>query len=244
MTRATPSRPGPLAFDPVAVGGAECAAWAAYYRREWLPFLRAAVTMVRAGFGMPWRRTLIGAWHVLRANQVWAPYPANDPDGARAAMGRFYRLVVRSGWAGFDPGRAAALEVQWWHVHREHQHDAGVTESELVDALTDLYTYVYGLPDSVVRPAAALRVAAMDASDRWVAAGCATDDPLLARERRLLVASFSALRDAVDRNPDRAGRDGPDLSSGPGQASTGRPPRASTDSGGTPSSAVDGSGTV
>jgi hypothetical protein len=32
-----------------------------------------------------------------------------------------------------------------------------------------------------------------------VAAGCASDDPLLARERRLLVASFSALRDAVDR---------------------------------------------
>lgn len=244
MTIAPASRPGPLTFDPVAVGRAECAAWAAYYRREWVPFLRSAVTMVRAGFGMPWPRTVFGAWWVLRANQLWAPFPDNDPDGARAAMGRFYRLVVRSGWGGFDPVRAAALEVQWWRVHREHQHDAGGTESELVDALCALYAYVYGLPDSVVRPAAALRVAAMDASDRWVAAGCATDDPLLARERRLLVASFSALRDAVDRRPDRADRCGPDLPSGPGQASTGRPPRASTDSGGTPSSAVAGSGTV
>jgi len=201
MTVATTSRPGPLTFDPVAVGRAECAAWAAYYRREWMPFLRAAVTMVRAGFGMPWRRTLMGAWHVLRANQLWAPFPANDPDGARAAMRRFYRLVVQSGWGGFDPTQAAVLEVEWWRVHREHQHDTGVTEAELIDALTALYAYVYGLPASNVRPAAALRVDAMDASDRWVAAGCALDDPLLAQERRLLVASFSALRDAVDRRP-------------------------------------------
>lgn len=199
MTVATSSRPGPLTFDPVAVGRAECAAWAAYYRHEWIPFLRAAVTMVRAGFGMPWRRTLVGAWHVLRANQLWAPYPDNDPDGARATMRRFYRLVVRSGWGGFEPERAAALEVRWWRVHREHQHDTGVTQAHLVDALTALYASVYGLPASAVRPAAALRVDAMDASDRWVATGRALDDPLLARERRLLVASFSALRDAVDR---------------------------------------------
>ncbi len=199
MTSATTTRPDSRTFDPVAVGRAECAAWAAYYRREWVPFLGAAVTMVRAGFGMPRRRTLLGAWYVLRANQLWAPYPVNDPDGAQAAMRRFYGLVVRSGWGGFDPGRAAALEVQWWRVHREHQHDTDVTEVQLVDSLTELYAYVYRLPEPAVRPAAALRVDAMDASDRWVAAGCASDDPLLARERRLLVASFSALGDAVDR---------------------------------------------
>ena len=198
-SRSATSRPGPMTFDPVAVGRAECAAWAAYYRREWGPFLRAAVTMVRSGFGMPWLRTLQGAWHVLRANQLWAPFPDNDADGARAAMRRFYRLVVRSGWGGFDPARAATLEVHWWRVHREHQHDTGVTEEQLVDALTALYAYVYDLPPAAVQPAAALRVQAMDASDRWVAAGCVLADPLLSQERRLLVASFSALRDAVDR---------------------------------------------
>lgn len=196
--------PGPRMFDPVAVGRAECAAWAAYYRREWVPFLRAAVTMVRAGFDMPRWRSLLGAWLVLRANQLWAPYPANDPDGARAAMRRFYTLVVRSGWSGFDPDRAATLEVEWWRVHREHQHDTRVTQAQLVDALTALYADVYGLPASAVAPAAALRVDAMEVSDRWVAAGCAPDDPLLAQERRMLVASFSALRDAVDRRAAQA----------------------------------------
>ena len=30
-------------FDPVRIGRLETVAWVAYYRREWLKFLRAAV---------------------------------------------------------------------------------------------------------------------------------------------------------------------------------------------------------
>jgi hypothetical protein len=37
----------------------------------------------------------------------------------------------------------------------------------------------------------------MQFSDEWVEAGCDLADPLLARERRELVASYSALRLAV-----------------------------------------------
>ena len=185
-------------FDPVVVGQLECDAWAAYYRREWVPFLRAAVGMVRAGFGMGRLRTLRGAWQVLRANQVWAPYPDNDPASAREHMRRFYALVARD-HPRLDPARAAALEVEWWRVHREHQHAADVTEDELTGALADLYSYVYEVPAGAVRSAAQLRARAMDVSDRWVAAGCHRDDPQLAEERQLLVASFSALRGAVDR---------------------------------------------
>jgi hypothetical protein len=38
-----------------------------------------------------------------------------------------------------------------------------------------------------------------DLSDRWVRAGCGLDDPLLTEERRALVASYAALRSAVER---------------------------------------------
>ena len=186
-------------FDPVVIGRRDCDAWAAYYRREWVPFLRAAIGMVDAGFGMGRRRTLRGAWHVLRANQVWAPYPDNDPDAAREQMRRFYALVFADGHPHLHPVRAAALEVQWWRVHRLHQHAGHVTESTLTAALVDLYAYVHQVPDGTVRDAARLRVEAMDCSDRWVAAGCDRDGPLLAQERRLLVASYTALRDAIDR---------------------------------------------
>ena len=192
--------PGPRSFDPVVVGNRETDAWAAYYRHEWRSFLVASVGMVSAGFGMTPRRTLTGAYYVLRANQLWAPYPENRPDGACAYMRRFYGLVVRSGGLDLDPARAALLEVEWWRIHRAHQHDDMVTEAQLEAALVDLYSYVYGADPEAVRPAARKRVEAMDLSDRWVGAGCHRDDPLLAKERRTLVASYAALRTAVEES--------------------------------------------
>ncbi len=187
------------AFDPVVLGHHECDAWVAYYRHEWRRFLRAAVGMVSTGFGMGPRRSVLGAWHVLRANQAWAPFPDNDPDVARAEMRRFYALVRSSGRHTLDPDRAAALEVAWWDVHRRHQHDEGVTSEELVDTLNALYAFVYQARPELTRPAAEHRVAAMDLSDDWVRAGRRLDDPLIAQERLALVASYTALRDASDR---------------------------------------------
>ena len=193
-------RHGPRSFDAVEVGRRETDAWVAYYRHEWVAFLRASVGMVAAGFGMDRLDTLRGAWLVLRANRAWAPFPDNDPDRARALMRDFYALVAGTSDLALDPGRASTLEVEWWRVHREHQHDGAVTTEDLVAALVDLYAYVYGAPADLVRPAAERRVEAMDLSDRWVRAGCALDDPLLAAERRALVASYAALLDAVGRS--------------------------------------------
>ena len=81
-------------FDPRKVGLLECDAWVTYYRREWLKFLRAAVLLTRHTFALPWPETVRGAWLVLRANQLWAPFPNNDPaggpqgDGALLPVGR------------------------------------------------------------------------------------------------------------------------------------------------------------
>jgi len=191
---------GPRSFDPVRLGEQETTAWASYYRHEWLTFLRAAVGMVRTGFGMGPVRTVVGAYHVLRANQLWAPYPDNDPDRARASMRRFYTLVSRDLELSLDPVRASELEVEWWRLHREHQHDPDVLEEALVQSLVDLYAYVYDVPPESVREAARFRVEAMDHSDAWVANGCDLADPLLTQERRALVASHTALRHAVGRD--------------------------------------------
>jgi hypothetical protein len=188
---------GPRTFDPDTVGNAETDAWASYYRREWWPFLKAAVEMVHDGFGMGRLRTLQGAYYVLRANQKWAPNPDNDPAAARDYMRRFYGLVVRDSDLGLDPVEAARREVEWWRLHREHQYGIVDDEEPLVDALVDLYSYVYGVPEETVREAARHRVQAMEHSDAWVQAGCDLTDPLLARERAALLASYRALRAAV-----------------------------------------------
>jgi hypothetical protein len=184
-------------FDPDALGQAECDAWVAYYRREWRRFLQAAVAMVRLGFGMPRPQTLLGAWYVLRANQVWAPFPDNDPARARRFMRRFYGLVIRHDGLTLDPAEAARLEVEWWRVHRQHQRADELTEDDLTAALVDLYSYVYGTERAAVHEAARQRVVAMAHSDAWVAGGCRDDDPELAAERAALLASYRALRGAV-----------------------------------------------
>jgi hypothetical protein len=190
-------------FDPRAVGSWECRAWETYYQRRWVAFLIASVAMVRSAFEMTWPRTLVGAWLVLRANMVWAPYPDNDPDEARRLMRLFYRLLRKCSGASFDPVRAAELEVEWWRVHREGQHADGSAGGEpsptLVDALAGLYAYTYGVEPDSVRQAAALRAEAMDVSDAWVEDGAKPGDPRLATERALLVRSYAALLSAVHR---------------------------------------------
>jgi hypothetical protein len=185
-------------FDPVRLGGHEADAWVAYYQRRWATFLRAAVGMVRVGFGMPWHRTLRGAWLVLRANQLWAPYPDNDPDGARALMRRFYAMVVESSGETFDIDEAARLEVDWWREHRYIQReapDAGL--GALTDALAALYSHVYGVPPGTVREAAAHRAEAMRISDEWVAAGCDPKSDAIAAERDELIKGYTQLRGSI-----------------------------------------------
>jgi len=175
--------------------------WVAYYRREWPSFLRGAVTLTRHTFALPWPSTLHGAWLVLRANQLWAPYPNNDPEGARRAMERFYRLVSKRHGDTFDSRRASELEVEWWRVHREHQHDGsgGTDERPLIAALSALYAYVYGVPETDVAVAAEQRAVAMRYSDQWVREGCDLASPLIEEERAALVRSYAGLLAAVHR---------------------------------------------
>jgi hypothetical protein len=188
-------------FDPRKVGGLECDAWVAYYRREWLKFLRAAVALTHHTFALPWPATIYGAWLVLRANELWAPFPNNDPDGARTAMRRFYALVRRKHGESFDPATAARVEVEWWREHREHQRsgEADKDERKLIGALSALYSYVYGVDAHDVRRAAEERALAMRYSDQWVEEGCSLRSALIPAEHAALVRSYAALLAAVHR---------------------------------------------
>jgi hypothetical protein len=185
-------------FDPRLVGRLETAAWVTYYRREWGRFLIAAVLLTRHTFGLDWRRTLRGAWLVLRANQLWAPYPDNDPDAARACMASFYGLVARAHGETFDVPEAARLEVEWWRIHRQLQRErTGDDDAPLAEALAALYAHVYGVTPERARLAGDERAYAMNVSDRWVDAGCDRRSPLVGEERRALVRSYAALLAAV-----------------------------------------------
>jgi hypothetical protein len=191
---------GPRSFDPRRVGGLESRTWVAYYRRDWPTLLRSAVGLVRHTFALPWPATLRGAWLVMRGNQLWAPAD-NDPAACRAVMERFYALVLRHHSSEhFDPHVAAQVEVEWWRIHREHQHLGGSERANaLVDALGSLYAYVYDVTEEAVHRAAQQRALAMDISDRWIERGCDPASPLIGEERAALVRSYAALLSAVHR---------------------------------------------
>ena len=138
-------------MDPVRVGRAECDAWVAYYRRDWPKMLAGVLGMVRHGFALGPVRDLRAAWHVLRANQAWAPFPDNDPAAARLSMARFYQLTVDAGRLDIDPRVAADLEVEWWHRHRVAQHDPTMDQDALIGSLIALYAYIYRADLAAVR---------------------------------------------------------------------------------------------
>jgi hypothetical protein len=115
-------------------------------------------------------------------------------------MRRFYALLRLAHGGPADPARAAALEVDWWAAHREHQHQPGAAgNAALVTALARLYAYLYRVDEADVRAAARLRAEAMDVSDQWVALGCPPGSPLIAAERAMLVRSYASLLAAVHR---------------------------------------------
>jgi hypothetical protein len=186
------------AFDPEVIGTLEGAAWVAYYRRDWLRFGQAAVTLARRTFGLSWPATIASSWLVLRANQLWAPFPDNSPERAQRAMELLFKIVQRQSSEPFDPAVAAALEVQWWGVHRD-MHHTGMADGEqvLADAIASLYSYVYSVPTASVRVAAGQRALAMRHTDRWVRSGCGPDSPLTDEARDALIRSYAALLAAV-----------------------------------------------
>jgi hypothetical protein len=185
-------------FDPARVADLEYRAWVGYYQHKWYQALMAFVGLIRMGYGMDWRRTLHAAWLALRAIQLWAPLPDNDPGGARARMRRFYALVRLSYGEPASPAKAAELEVDWWRVHRQVQYSApGVTGEDLAESVTRLYCYLFGESEAAVRPAAVHRVRAMGLSDQWVREGCLPDSPLLPLMAAALVHSYAALLAAV-----------------------------------------------
>jgi hypothetical protein len=180
-------------FDPCRLGALECAAWLAYYRRDWRSVLSAVVAINRHGFGLPWPGAVWGAWLGMRAMQVWAPYPHNDREHSVRCMRRFYRLVADRHAEAFDPGRAAELDVDWWGIHRD-----GPAE-RLAEALAALSGHVYGVPQETVHAAALERAAAMGDCDEWVREGCDEHSPRIASMRAALVRSYASLLAAVHR---------------------------------------------
>ena len=167
-SRLAPRRP----LDPQRVAQHECALWVAYYRREWVRFVRIAVfrhpPRLRTAVAVNDPRLMVSAARDSAVGSV----PRQRSRRGATRDGAVLPSTQATHGEPFDPAEAARLEVEWWRVHRVHQHSNAVSDGRaLVDALAALYAYAFGVPETVVRIAAEQRALAMRYCDQWVRGG-------------------------------------------------------------------------
>ena len=182
-------------FDPRKLAHYEKENYVAYYQKDWLKLLRVSIGLVKESFGLSLWQAIYGAYLVARAEIAFAPFPENDIPKAEAYMRRFYQFIKNIHREDIDVTRAAALEVNWWSVHRKLFGNA--ENRELVETLRNLYAEAYGVEPAKVEEAASLRAKGMLYSDLWVNAGKLANSPLLAKEEEALYQSYLALKKAI-----------------------------------------------
>ncbi|HBY95530.1 MAG: hypothetical protein M5U01_04735 [Ardenticatenaceae bacterium] len=149
-------------FDPDRVAYFEAAGWRAYYDHRWVRLLRLLVALCQEQFRIPFPVSLLAASYVTRASIAWVPVE-HETQVVQAFYEKFYRLARRHSGLDFDPGQVAALEVRYNDVHRRLAGRPDKTE--LIQALTELHSTIFGLSPAQARESAEWRVLANNTVD-------------------------------------------------------------------------------
>jgi hypothetical protein len=158
-------------FNPGRITYLEKAGWEAYYDRNWLRVFALMVQMNREQFCMPLPAAVAGALDIVRASVAFAPVD-NDVPAATAQLQNFYEKARRTRGLQADSQTLAALEMDYWVVHRRlaiarkqapnHEGDIG----PMVDALAKLHAALFDAPPEAIRRSAELRAAAAKTVDQ------------------------------------------------------------------------------
>jgi hypothetical protein len=181
-------------FDPAEVAHLETAMWRSYYDRDRFHLFTDLTELLRTQYHLPFLRSWLAAGHAVRAAFVFKR-GTNREDYERALpdLERFYAAILRAGNTPFDVRRTAALELEWWIVHRERNRTGPLA---LERALGELQAEIYRLPPERFSEHARLRAEAMAIRDRQASAGGVTSADWK-RIEALLVDSWTALSSAV-----------------------------------------------
>ena len=182
-------------FDPDEVARLETAMWRSYYDRRRLPLFGQLVALLQGQFHLQPLRAVTLAGLAARAAAVFQ-VGASHADYRRALpyLERYYAGVRTVSEVAFDPARTAALELEWWIVHREiDDHPPGDLEA----ALADLAAELYQVPAERCWAHAARRAEAMAIRDRSARREVGVTDDDWDRIEAVLWVSWKALADEV-----------------------------------------------
>ncbi len=149
-------------FSPEQVAYVEAAGWRAYYDRKWLKMLRLITKLCQEEFHIPFPISLLAAYYTIYASIAWVPVNHDEKKVLRS-LEKFYKLARRYSGLTFDPTRVAALEFQYFDVHRRLVGQAD--KSEFIETLANLHSALFGLSMEQVRESAELRARAADIVD-------------------------------------------------------------------------------
>jgi hypothetical protein len=150
-------------FDPERIAYFEAAGWRAYYDHKWLKMLRLLVGLCQEQFNIPFPMSLVAAYYTTRASLVWVPID-HDESKVLAYLEKFYRVARRYSGLTYDVSRVAALELQYFDVHR--RLSGKPEKDEFLQTLVDLHSAIFGLPAERVRESAEWRLRAANTVDQ------------------------------------------------------------------------------
>lgn len=157
-------------FNPERVAFYEKAGWEAYYDRDWPRVLRLMVRLNREQFHMGRLAAALAALDTVRAAAAFAPQD-NDLPKTTYYLERFYARARRSAGMRADAATLAALELDYWVVHRELAVRRKVNRADddiepMVRSLANLHAALFDATPEQMRTSAELRARAAVAVDR------------------------------------------------------------------------------
>ena len=127
-------------FNAAAVGKLDTDMWRSYYERHEFRLFWQLISLLRSQFGMPPVEATLNAYRAAHAAFVFKEGKARaDYEKALPDLDAFYASVSARSTRPFDAHRAAALELEWWILHRERS-------PELARGLANLQGAIYQMP--------------------------------------------------------------------------------------------------
>ncbi len=149
-------------LQPERVAYFEAAGWKAYYDRKWLKMLRLLVLLCQEQFHIPFPQSLGAAYYTTRASLAWVPVE-HDEHKVLAYLEKFYGVARRYSGLHYDVKRVAALEFQYFDVHRRLSGKG--EKEELLQTLIALHSALFGLTPEQARASAEWRLLAANTVD-------------------------------------------------------------------------------
>ena len=181
-------------FDPAAVARLETQMWRSYYERRPVALFLELAEMLRTQSRFPMLRSYVGAYYGTLAAFVFKQGGQRaDFEKALPALQVYFRMFRNTGNANLDVRRAAALELEWWIVHRNR---ANYPPGALGRACAEASAYAYQVPAHATLAHGELRATAMLLRDERADAGRMNDADWRQIET-LLLHSYQALQEGL-----------------------------------------------